>query len=117
MTAKKRIKSKGDANAVSVESSALLSLVADIRAAVGDPTGKLMQDELVKHCRKLAKAATKARKALADFDNRREAAQGMTPCKSRSHHAEQLIDDLRGIDWPNKQIQESLKTRSDAEPS
>lgn len=90
-------------NAPEVASHALLGLVADIRAAVGDPTGKLMQDELVAHCRKLAKAATKARKALADFDNKREAAQGMTPCKSRSYHAEQLIDDLRGIDWPNAQ--------------
>lgn len=57
MTAKKRIKSKVDANAVSVESTALLGLVADIRAAVGDPTGKLMQDELVEHCRKLAHSA------------------------------------------------------------
>ena len=57
MTAKKRIKFKCDANAVSVESTALLGLVADIRAAVGDPTGKLMQDELVEHCRKLAHSA------------------------------------------------------------
>jgi hypothetical protein len=32
---------------------ALLGLLADIRAAVGDPTGKLMQDELVERCRKL----------------------------------------------------------------
>jgi len=32
---------------------ALLRLVADIRTAVGDPKGKLMQDELVEHCRKL----------------------------------------------------------------
>lgn len=31
----------------------LLGLVADIRAAVGDPTGKLMQDELVEHCREM----------------------------------------------------------------
>lgn len=31
----------------------LLGLIADIRAAVGDPTGKLMQDELVAHCRSL----------------------------------------------------------------
>lgn len=46
-----------DSNAVSVESTALLGLVADIRAAVGDPTGKLMQDELVEHCRKLAHSA------------------------------------------------------------
>ena len=57
MTAKKRIKSKVDANAVSVESTALLGLVADIRAAVGDPAGKLMQEELVEHCRKLAHSA------------------------------------------------------------
>ena len=32
---------------------AALSLIADIRSAVGDPTGKLMQDELVEHCRYL----------------------------------------------------------------
>lgn len=57
MIAKKRIKFKVDANAVSVESTALLGLVADIRAAVGDPTGTLMQDELVEHCRKLAHSA------------------------------------------------------------
>jgi len=57
MTAKKRIKSQQDSNAVSVESTALLGLVADIRAAVGDPTGNLMQDELVEHCRKLAHSA------------------------------------------------------------
>lgn len=31
----------------------LLNLIADIRVAVGDPTGKLMQDELVEHCKKL----------------------------------------------------------------
>lgn len=37
-----------------VDSTALLGLVADIRAAVGDPKGELMQDELVEHCRKLA---------------------------------------------------------------
>lgn len=35
-------------------SASLLNLIADIRAAVGDPTGKLMQDELVEHCRALA---------------------------------------------------------------
>lgn len=35
------------------EETALLILIADIRAAVGDPTGKLMQDELVEHCRRL----------------------------------------------------------------
>ena len=53
MTAKKRTKSKVDTNAVSVESTALFGLLAEIRAAVGDPTGKLMQSELVEHCQKL----------------------------------------------------------------
>jgi hypothetical protein len=40
-----------------LQSTALLCLLADIRAAVGDPTGKLMQDELVEHCRKLTHTA------------------------------------------------------------
>ncbi len=35
------------------ETFGLLSLLADIRKAVGDPTGKLMQDELVERCREL----------------------------------------------------------------
>lgn len=39
--------------------SALLMLVADIRAAVGDPNGRLMQDELVEHCRALYRASKK----------------------------------------------------------
>ena len=41
------------------EARALLGLLADIRAAVGDPTGKLMQDELVERCRKLRAASAK----------------------------------------------------------
>lgn len=35
----------------------LLSLLADIRAAAGDPSGRLMQDELVEHIRKLKDCA------------------------------------------------------------
>lgn len=53
MTAPETPTSQYDSNAVSVESTALLGLLADIRAAVGDPTGKLMQDELVDHCKAL----------------------------------------------------------------
>lgn len=37
-------------------STALLGLLADIRAAVGDPSGKLMQEELVEHCRRMRTA-------------------------------------------------------------
>lgn len=54
-------------------SIALLCLLADIRAAVGDPTGKLMQDELVAHCAEMLDRVTRAeiivakyRRALAD---------------------------------------------------
>jgi len=35
---------------------ALLNVIADILASDGNPTGKLMQDELLERCRKLAKA-------------------------------------------------------------
>lgn len=56
MTAEKDTENTKDFNAVSVESTALLGLLADIRAAVGDPTGKLMQDELVEHCRNMRTA-------------------------------------------------------------
>jgi len=38
----------------------VLGLLADIRAAVGDPTGKLMQDELVAHCTALRTEAMRA---------------------------------------------------------
>ncbi len=58
---RKRIKSKANAQASSVPVSALLILLADIRAAVGDPTGKLMQYELVERCRKMRKVIDAAR--------------------------------------------------------
>ncbi len=37
--------------------NAALHLIADIRRAVGDPTGNLMQDELVAHCGEVYKRA------------------------------------------------------------
>jgi hypothetical protein len=60
MTAKKDIENTKESNAVSVKSTALLILLADIRAAVGDPTGKLMQDELVAHCAEMLDRVTRA---------------------------------------------------------
>ena len=60
MTAKTDIENTTDSNAVSVESAALLTLLADIRAAVGDPTGKLMQDELAAHCAEMLDRVTRA---------------------------------------------------------
>ena len=49
-------------SAFTPEFNALLGLVADIRTAVGDPTGKLMQDELVARCRHLKQLEEKAGK-------------------------------------------------------
>lgn len=40
------------------EVGVVVKLLADIRAAVGDPEGRLMQDELVAHCRALREQAT-----------------------------------------------------------
>lgn len=42
------------------DSQALLCLLADIRAAVGDPKDELMQDELVEHCKRLKRVAREA---------------------------------------------------------
>lgn len=44
------------------EVTRLINLVADIRAAVGDPTGTLMQDDLVERCRHLVISRDEARK-------------------------------------------------------
>lgn len=68
MTALKDSPISKASNAVSVESTALLGLVADIRAAVGDPTGKLMQDELVAHCRSMRSALEKLAAAESTGD-------------------------------------------------
>lgn len=105
MTAKKRIESKVDANAVSVESTALLGLVADIRAAVGDPTGKLMQDELLVRCRLLNEIEKAARvwwKAKGRYNSQ------MAACK---------LGELLGehVHWPNVSRQRPLPAESDSE--
>ena len=51
------------------ETYSLLSLLADIRAVVGDPEGRLMQDELVERVRTVARAGATAN---ADLDRIRE---------------------------------------------
>ena len=54
----------------------LLGLIADIRAAAGDPTGKLMQDELVQHIAAVVKERDDLRAELAIERQAREALQG-----------------------------------------
>lgn len=79
-----------------VGSTALLGLLADIRAAVGDPTGKLMQDELVEHCRRVTNAAKKAQ-SLADFWEKHGGGNGVA---ARAKE-DAMILACRMIDWPN----------------
>ena len=52
-------------DALRAENAAVYGLLADIRAAVGDPKGKLMQDELIAHCRSL-RITDEEREAIAE---------------------------------------------------
>ena len=76
----------------------LLGLVADIRAAVGDPTGKLMQDELVERCQRLYEIEKAAR----------------VWWKAKGRHNSQTatckLGELLGehVQWPNQNKQISL---------
>lgn len=60
MTSKRKANCTCDA-----ELANLLNLVADIRCAVGDREGKLMQDELVERCRRLADSQSSSLNRLA----------------------------------------------------
>ena len=77
------------------ESIALLGLLADIRAAVGDPTGKLMQDELVEHCRHMSVVIDAARCTRQWHDREPD---GMVVSKS---HVLALSEALNELDRPN----------------
>ena len=75
----------------------LLNLLADIRAAVGDPTGKLMQDDLIIHCRAIRIAAEKAT-LLADFWEKHGGGNGVA---ARTKEDEVILA-CKSISWPNK---------------
>ena len=66
------------------ENVGLLLLLAKIRSAVGDPTGTLMQDDLVLHCEQIYKRSQQASNLMlnmafalsvgcADADGQRDA--------------------------------------------
>jgi hypothetical protein len=99
-------------DAPAVSSTGLLGLIADIRAAVGDPTGKLMQDELVAHCRKLyadnelLRAANSDTKRIAMERNRMESALKKIATAESSGDWGKDLGCIRaiarmGLDWPN----------------
>jgi hypothetical protein len=90
----------------------LLGLIADIRAAVGDPTGKLMQDELVEHCRKLRadndllRAANSDTRRIAEERSRMESALKKIATADSTGDWGQYLGCIRaiarmGLDWPN----------------
>lgn len=84
------------------EKYSLLGVLADIRAAVGDREGRLMQDELVERVRTIARSADSA---YADLDTIRATLQPLVytgdpahapgPVKS-AQHAAQWIESLSG---------------------
>jgi len=58
------------------ENYSLLGLLADIRAAVGDPDGKLMQDELVEHIRAIYDLGEAHKRACLAWESAMMAAVG-----------------------------------------
>lgn len=102
-------------DAPAVSSTGLLGLIADIRAAVGDPTGKLMQDELVAHCRKLCadiellRAANSDTRRIAEERNRMESALKKIATSESSGDWGQDLGCVRaiarmGLNWPNASL-------------
>lgn len=98
MTAKKDTENTGDSNAVSVESTALLGLLADIRAAVGDPNGKLMQDELVERCRRMS-AVIDAARCVRHWHDREP--DGMVVSKSHVFALWEALNELDRLNDPS----------------
>lgn len=112
---------KVDQNAVSNEHAALLGLVADIRAAVGDPTGKLMQDELVQHCEKLSQSLDWNRRRvemLARFQKRMRDPERQLVCDILANG--QLLPDPTGRRYgfatTGKEHYSSRNVQGDSQP-
>lgn len=91
---KHKIGTLDDAQATAIGA---LALVARIRAAVGDNEGRLMQDELVEHCRTLAGQAEQLREAKRIGDMlepyAREHGSGMS--EQLAEEWRQLADQVR----------------------
>lgn len=92
------------------ETYSLLSVLADIRAVVGDPEGRLMQDELVERVRTVARAGATAN---ADLDRIREVLGQRIHIGDPEHRAApvkcaelaaELIDSLLGTNQDNQNL-------------
>ena len=80
--------------------AAALNLLADIRAAVGDPHGRLMQDELVEHCKRLRTAA-EAATVCVDYLDLSRWSSSLPPCMATSA----LVESCRAIQWPEQRTE------------
>ena len=101
------------------EEFTLLGLLADIRAAAGDPSGRLMQDELVQHIAGVVKERDDLRERLDaqiqqwQTDTGRLAADLRAAIESRSQ-AINDADRLRAELATERQAREALQEQSDA---
>ena len=97
----------------------LLGLLADIRAAAGDPDGRLMQDELVQHIARVVKERDDLRERLDaqikqwQADTGRLAADLRAAMESRSQAINEA-DRLRAELATERQAREALQEQSDA---
>ena len=101
------------------EEFTLLGLIADIRAAAGDPDGRLMQDELVQHIAGVVKERDDLRERLDaqikqwQADTGRLAADLRAAMESRSQAINEA-DRLRAELATERQAREALQEQSDA---
>ena len=101
------------------EEFTLLGLIADIRAAAGDPSGRLMQDELVQHIAGVVKERDDLRERLDaqikqwQADTGRLAADLRAAMESRSQAINEA-DRLRAELATERQAREALQEQSDA---
>lgn len=101
------------------EEFTLLGLIANIRAAAGDPNGRLMQDELVQHIAGVVKERDDLRERLHQqieqwqTDTGRLAADLRAAMESRSQAINEA-DRLRAELATERQAREALQEQSDA---
>lgn len=97
----------------------LLKLVADIRAAVGDSEGKLMQDELVQRCGELAESSKKRKQ-----NHLRDISEIAGLIKSRNRLEEELTrlmdvvcpEDIEAIETAIKESERILSKPQTTKP-
>ena len=84
------------------EEYSLLGLIADIRAAVGDPMGKLMQDELVEHCRRLREEVEWLRTLRSRSKKKEAAPETDEEINARMEAWLKSVENIDPFEWERK---------------